>query len=266
MAAAEKPLVYLVLGAAGSGRRLILSDLIDGGLADTDRPRVMLSDEEPPDEADGRLPTGARWHWDKAGAGSIAAELPRDAWPLFFVADGRRNPIDQIEGFKGWLESQGGQLARILCVVNCQLAARHPPLLAWYDACIHFADAALLNRREGVENKWLSGFLDHYRKQHLPCIFELVKAGRVENPALILEPQARRMSQVFDAEQDWVFANAAGDVIDEDDDGGEDEEEIEGKLVEDPYFERRLGGRRVKELPDIAAFLPPHPRCRAGRE
>ena len=29
----EKPLVYLILGAAGSGRREIVADLIDGGLA-----------------------------------------------------------------------------------------------------------------------------------------------------------------------------------------------------------------------------------------
>ena len=30
--------------------------------------------------------------------------------------------------------------------------------------------------------------------------------------------------------------------------------------VTDPYFARRLGGRRVLELPDIAEYLPPENR------
>jgi hypothetical protein len=255
MPAAEKTLVYLILGAAGSGRRLLLADLIEGGLTAADRPLVILSGAEPDHADDGQLPLGSRWQWENTGEGRIVADLPPTASPLFFVTDGRRNPIDQIEAFKTWLDAHGGQLARILCVVDCQLASRHPSLLAWYEACVHFADVALLNHREGVENKWLSGFLDHFKKQHLPCIFELIKAGRVKNPALILEPQARRMSQLFDEDQDWIFTNADGDVIDEQEESGDDDEEIEAKPAVDPYLERRLGGRRVRELPDIASVL-----------
>jgi hypothetical protein len=259
MAAAEKTLVYLILGATGSGRREVIADLIADGLAEGERPSILLSEEEAPDEFDAKLPLGARWQWDNPPAGAVAAELPRGAGPVFFVTDGRRNPVDQIEAFKTWLDLQGGQLARILCVVSCQLAARHPSLLAWYDACIHFSDVALLNRREGVENKWLSEFLGHFQKQHLPCLFETVRAGRVKNPALILEPQARRMSQVFDEDQDWIFTNAEGEVVDELEEGDDDEEEITATPVEDPYFARRLGGRRVKELPDIRAILAKNP-------
>jgi hypothetical protein len=255
MPAAEKTPVYLVLGAAGSGRRALLADLIEGGLIESDRPSVMLSGDEPAHAADARLPLGPRWQWENAVSGRIVATLPPDASPLFFVTDGRRNPVDQIEAFKAWLEAQGAQLARVICVVHCQLAAQHPSLLAWYEACIHFADVALLNHREGVENKWLSSFLDLFKKQHLPCIFELIKAGRVHNPALILEPQARRMSQFFDEEQDWIFTNSDGDVIDEQEEVEDEEEEIEAKPIADPYLERRMGGRRVRELPDIASLL-----------
>ena len=255
MPAAEKTLVYLILGAAGSGRREVIVDLIADGLAETDRPSVMLPADEPLHEADQQLPPGPRWRWENPPAGFVAAELPRTASPVFFVTDGRRNPVDQIEAFKAWLDTQGGQLARIICVVDCQLASQHPSLLAWYDACIHFSDVALLNHREGVENKWLSDFLLHFKKQHLPCVFETVKAGRVKNPALILEPEARRMSQVFDEEQDWIFKNADGEVIDEMEEGDDDDEEIEATPIEDPYLARRLGGRRVKEFPDIATFL-----------
>lgn len=250
----EKPLVYLVLGAAGSGRRQVLGDLIADGVGPEERPVVLVSEEETPaPEGSPPLPI-ERWRWNTAEDNPIVAELPPGATHVFFVTDGRKNPVDQVERFKTWLETQGAELARVLCVVNCQLAEKNPPLLAWYDACVHFADVVLLNKREGVENKWVSAFLEHFRKQFLPCLFELLKNGRVKNPALILEPQARRMSHVFDEEQDWVLTTAAGEEIDEQEET-EDDEEVEAKPEEDPYFARRTGGRRVKEIPDIAKFL-----------
>ena len=60
---AEKPLVYLILGAAGSGRRQVLTDLLGDGLVATDRPAVMLAASELADEADATLPALTRWSW-----------------------------------------------------------------------------------------------------------------------------------------------------------------------------------------------------------
>jgi hypothetical protein len=253
MSSAEKPLVYLILGAAGSGRREVLRDLIEGGLEETDRPAVMMSSGEPagPGEAVA-LPRLSTWEWRD---GTIAGDLPADATHIFFVTDGTHNPVDQIEVFKAWLEARSAELARVICIVNSQLAEKHPALLAWYEACVHFADVVLLNKREGVANKWMSGFLDHFKKLYYPCVFELLKDGRVKNPPLILIPEARRMSHVFDEEQDWIFTNAEGEEIDEQEEVEEGDDEIEAKPEEDPYFERRNGGRRVKELPDIAKYL-----------
>ena len=247
-----KPLVYLVLGAAGSGRREVLADLIEAGLVEADRAAVLRSEGETADAFEARLPAVTRWRWTEDE--TIDGELPRDATHVFFVADGRINPVEQIEVFKAWFEVQGGELARVLAVVNCQLAEKNPPLLAWYEACVHFADVVLLNKREGVANKWLSDFQAHFKKLFLPCLFELVKGGRVRNPALVLVPEARRMSHFLDAEQDWIFTNAEGEVIDEEEDA-EDEEEIEAKPEEDPYFVRDAAGRRSKKIPDIAKFL-----------
>ena len=181
------------------------------------------------------------------------AQLPEGATHVFFLVDGRRNPIDQIEAFKPWLEAQGAEIGRVISVVHTQLAEKHPALLAWFEACVHFSDVVLLNRREGVGNKALSDFLNHFKKQYYPCHFELLKDNHVKNPALVLEPQARRMSHVFDEEQDWVFTNSEGEEIDEQEDS--DDEEIEAKPEEDPYFARRNGGRRLKEIPEIADFL-----------
>ncbi len=230
MASSEKPLVYLILGARDSGRRAILDDLIKD-LGPDARPLVRMSE---------------------ADAGEFA--VPRDATHVFFVADGAKNPVDEVEAFKTWLDAQDAELARVFTIVNCQFAARHAPLLPWFEACVHFSDVVLLNRREGVENKWVSDFLNHFKKQFYPCLFELVKDGRVKNPALVLEPQARRMSHVFDEEQNWVFTNASGEEIDEQEEV-DDEDEISAAPEEDPYFARDAAGRRQKKIPDIGKFL-----------
>lgn len=246
-----RPLVYLVLGATGSGRREIVADLIAGGLREGDRPAVLFPADEAVAAVDAMLVGAARW---SLRDGAIFAEVPPGATHVFFLVDGARNPVDQIEAFKIWLGGQDVELARVLCVVNCRLAADQPALLPWFEACIHFSDAVLLHRREGVPNKWMSDFLGRFKKQFFPCIFETVKDGRVKNPALILEPQARRLTQVFDEEQDWAVAGEADDAAE----NGDDDSSLAAVPAEDPYFARRLGGRRVKELPEIAPFLSSH--------
>ena len=91
---AEKPLVYLILGAAGSGRRELLADLIGEGLDEADRAAVMLSDAETPDTRDATLPRVTRWTW---GDNVVVGQLPEDATHVFFVSDGRQNPVEQVE-------------------------------------------------------------------------------------------------------------------------------------------------------------------------
>jgi len=243
----ERPLVYVILGAAGSGRREIVADLIEGGLGAGDRALVLLPAGEPPSAADGRLGAVARWSWTD---GRIEAPDLAGATHVFLVVDGRRNPVDQIEAFAPWLAAAGGELARVLCVVDCALAERHRALLPWFDACVHFADVVLLNRRDGLPNKWLSDFQAHFRRLFLPSLFELVQDGGVRNPALVLEPQARRLSHFFDEEIDWAVAGDAEDA-----EGGEGDEEVTAEPIEDPYLQRRPGGRRVKEIPAIADYL-----------
>src|SRR5215207_1790131 len=127
-----KPLVYLILGAAGSGRREVLIDLIADGLDEKDRAVVMLSAREREEPAvDAKLPPVERWEWQE---GAIVGQLPEGATHVFFVTEGARNPVDQIEVFKAWLEAQGGELARVICIVNSALAEKNAPLLAWYEA------------------------------------------------------------------------------------------------------------------------------------
>lgn len=232
-----------MLGSSGSGRREILADLIGGGLGEEDRAGVLVSSGEDP------APGPAGWAaWTLLAGPAVEAELPADATHVFILLDGRRNPVDQLEAWKGWLDARGAGVSRVLCVVDCQLASRNPKLFAWYEACIHFSDVVLLNRREGVPDKWIRGFQGEFEHRFYPCLFEFVKEGRVRNPALVLAPVARRMSLAFD-EPEWVS--------EEDEEEQEDGEEVEVKPQEDPYFERRMGGRRMREIPDIAGYLPP---------
>jgi hypothetical protein len=255
MSEVSPPLVYVILGATGSGRRDVLADLIQGGLDEDERATVLLAADEPADPRDAALGRVVRWTWEN---GIIAA--PDDALAgathVFFVTSGRGSPVDHVEAFKPWLAARGGELGRIITVVNCQLAEKHKELVAWYEACIHFSDVVLLARREGVANKWLSEFQNRFKDQFYPCLFEFVKDGRVKNPPLVLEPQARRMSHYFD-ETEWVVVgdDEIEHGVDDEEEGTETEEEVEVKEVLDPYFERRLGGRRLKEIPDIAKFV-----------
>lgn len=244
-----KPLVYFILGAAGSGRRAILLDLLAAGLPDGARPAVLVSDTEDPAEADAKLPGFGQWTWEDDH--TIDAAPLTDVSHIFLVTDGKSNPVDQIEAGQAWLKQIGGEIGRVICVVNCQLAEANPALLAWYDACVHFSDVVLLNRREGVANKWLTAFQARYKDQFYPCLFEFVKAGRVKNPAELLEPEARRMAHLFDDELNWIVTSASGD----DEDSSEGDEEVDAAPEADPFLERRAGGRRVHEIPDIGKFL-----------
>ena len=266
---AETPFVYIILGAAGSGRREVLADLIANGLPEDACPAVLLSAAEAADPSDAQLVPLGRWTWRE---GAIDAALPPEATHVFFVTDGRQNPVDQMEALQKWLPAVQAEIGRVITVVNCRLAEQHPPLIAWYEACIHFSDVALLNQREGVANKWMSEFQLRFKELCYPCLFEFIKAGRVKNPLVVLDPQARRMSHIFDIDE-WTGLDLEGVEFGTEDENGdevvEDQPEKKagkGKAAEDddddwkpqidPYFKLRLGGRRELEIPDIGKFLP----------
>lgn len=268
------PLFYVILGPPRSERRSVLADLIADGLDANGQALTFLSGNEPPSDFDQQLGDVRTWALQD---GSIVAEIPesiRDASDeavsgkryshVFFMADGARNPVDQIEAIKSWIAPFDIEFARVITVIDCALASRHRELAAWWDACVHFSDVVLLSHRQGVPNKWMSDFQGRYRDRFIPALFEFVKEGKVRNPALVLEPQARRVSHVFDKEDgDWSIARrlapeAEIDFDRDEDDGAESPEGDsgdEGAPEVDPYLERRQNGSRTIELPDIRKFL-----------
>ena len=49
---------------------------------------------------------------------------------------------------------------------------------AWIDACVHFSDVILLNRRQQVSNAWIQQLQAHYKRPTIqPILFWLKKIG-----------------------------------------------------------------------------------------
>jgi len=221
--------MFVVLGSAGSGRVALLKDWI------VEESRVLVHVDEKSSALNAGIPPGliVPWKWKEERI-AIGAEIP-PASELFFLTHGLESPVDQVERIQEWMHGKPVELARILTVVNCALLQTNGKLQGWYDACIHFSDAVLLNGRKGVPSKWVEDWIQSYRKQNFPCIFRLVKKDRIKNPGEILIPEARRISLAFeDPEDAW---------------------DEQGRRVEEPYFLRDEAGRRKKWVPEITDFL-----------
>ncbi|MFP6901481.1 MAG: hypothetical protein VCA36_11090 [Opitutales bacterium] len=234
-----KNLFYLLLGLPSSGRREILLDL-----ATDTKALILLPENEPSHPLDSELAKISstclkRWRW-KDHDFDFGLAHPSGADIFFLVTDGMLNPIDQIEATKQFLQRNELTLGRILTVAHCGLAATHPELEAWHQACIHFSDVVLLNHREKVTQKWLKEFQNGFRREYLPCLIEYVKKGRVGNPAHILDPTPRRLSLYFD-EVDEPF------LLEENDDYDD--------LEEDPYLAKYPSGKRCKPIADPKVIL-----------
>jgi len=250
----KDPLFYLILGLPGSGRREVVADLVAAGLDKEEKAAIYLPTSEGTHASDELLQAQEKatvLGWEFSGDAFEWEDLPGDADYVFWVLDGWANMADQLELLEKWIARQHFSLARVIAVVHCQAEIDHPKLKAYHDACAHFADSMLLNRREDAPNKWVKDFIERYQKEHLPVLIEYVKKGKVPNPAAVLEPEARRVTMLFD-EMDTM------DAIDEleFDEGIEEVDEpfdIEGKA--DPWLERLPGGQRRKTLPDVRSIL-----------
>ncbi len=243
---------YLVLGSRGGGRAAVLCDLIDFGMEPAAGSQVFYSEE---DAAAWQAPLPIRhsacqqktYDWKGLDNG-LSIEATDDT--IFVVADGLADPSDVVEAFFYWLQGSDYELGRIITVADCNRIQEERKLLHWYDCCIHFSDVVLLSNRSEVSNKWIDEFKERYLKEYYPCLFVFVKKGRLPNPSLVLEPQARRISKLFDEADEYVFED------DEDEDEVDEEDEpAAGDPSKDPFLARLGNGRRVHPLPQIKALI-----------
>lgn len=237
--------MYLIYGAPTSGRREVIFDLIEGGIPKEQPVLYFRPTEEAPcphDEQIEALDHVSVVNWQMKDCKVTHGQVTAAPEKIIFLAPGKSDPVDCAEAIKAWSDHNNCKIARLITVVNCSLLEEKPKAKAWFDACIHFSDVVLLNRREGVDNKWIKEFEDCYKKAHYPARFLLVKKGRVGNPAEVLDPEPRRLSLYFD------------ELIPIEDDEFEDEHQPEDIKL-DRYIERLESGQRAKPIPNIEQFL-----------
>lgn len=237
----ESP-AYLILGATHSGRRAAVFDLIKDLASKSDPFEVVISKLEPPTQYDQRIPAlpGVELNYFETDLSSLPPRKLRAGSTSILIAAGAMNPVDQVESLKDLLLPDNKELGRIITLTNCRMLNRHPSLFAYYDACIHFSDVVLVHEPESVSREFVRDFIQRYKDEYYPCLFEPMKRGRVKNPNLILETVPRRISLYFDAEEEYWLE--------------EEEEDLEPTPV-DPYLERLPSGFRRKTVPDIAKIL-----------
>lgn len=234
--------VFLILGSPGSGRRQILADLVEGGYEEDDAVSVAIIRSEAAEAASEVLHAFANLSllpYDELPS----LPPPADASALFILVAGNAEPADSIEAVQRFLKQNRLELTRIIAVIDCALAEREAHLVPWFDCCIHFADVVLLNHREKVSPKWMRDFQKRYRDQHLPCLFENVKKGRVSNPALVLDPTPRRASLIFDD------IDAVDQIVFDPD--NLPDAPIDLVAPPDPWLERLPSGQRARPVPKL---------------
>ena len=214
-------LLYLVLGAPDSGRLAIIQDLIDGGITEEESAQILINVESP--DIKGCTP----WHLENGSFHIHENAENTQTTHQFLIFSPYLDLADQIEASTDLLDSDDQlTLARVLLVVHCGLLEETGPLLQeWHDACAHFADVMLLNRREGVQQKPIEKFNDRYKSMRFPFLVEFVRKDRIANPAKILDPTPRRITQIFDPK-----------------------EELETDFS-DSYIERLYTGERSRKIP-----------------
>lgn len=240
----DSPLVYVVFGISGSGRRAITFDLIQGGLDKDSKVLYFRPEDEAtsPDDAffeEAGNVTVTKWQLE--GARAVHEKIEASPDTVFFLAPGNSDPADVAEAVQSWSARNHCTIARLLTVVDCGFLKQKPEARAWFDACIHFSDIVLLNRREAADNKWIRQFEEEYTKSHCPSRFLPIKKNRATNPAEVLFPEARRTSLYFD------------ELIPIEED--EFEEDAPEDLKPDRYIERLESGQRAYPIPSIAKFL-----------
>ena len=111
------PLVYLIYGIPGSGRREVLFDLIDGGIDAKEQVLYFRPEDEastPFDEQLEALDNVSVVSWKLSDAKVTHGPINAAPDKIIFLAPGRSDPADAAEALKTWVDHNDCELARIL--------------------------------------------------------------------------------------------------------------------------------------------------------
>jgi hypothetical protein len=129
----------------------------------------------------------------------LPESLLNDNKTLFLFIDPRQSLLEEIHTLADLLNEIEIEPTRILTLVDTYQAADSTTLRTWLDAAIHYSDVVLLGNRAQTAKSFVRDYELGYRKRCFPCLFQLLKGkGRPANTTTLLEPDVRRVSQLFD--------------------------------------------------------------------
>lgn len=232
-----KPFVYVMLGAAGAGKRTVIADLLQNALTVVPPTTIYLPEDEVPGDV---LESFREGHpqvqfvsWGIQDECLIAPEPHSGSTCIVFIFPGKKSPVPALEALRTWLVEEDLSLSRVLSVMNVSEVSKDENLKEWYDVCLHFSDVLIFTHEDKAPSGWGGAYKAAFRKAHFPCIFLHAPHGLVENPSLALDSTVRRISQAFDEEIIY-----------------DDDEEPEIPYV-DPYFERLKTGEYALPLKNL---------------
>lgn len=238
--------VYLILGTPGSKREDLVFDLIDGSLKIPGGNLILLNEHDSWQSKTDKLEDVRLSNWGMVDHNPITTESTEER--IFYIADGRDGLADQVEAFKAWLEDNNLKLTRIISTLDMSLIHEHDTdLWPYVEALAHFSDYIVLTNYEKLPNKYIDDFFKRFEKGFFPCIVERFRKNRVENPMLVLDSLARRITTIFDE------FDPLDDMDFDEENLPEEPFDIEAKP--DPYLEKYETGERMKLIPDISKYL-----------
>lgn len=133
------------------------------------------------------------------GCKELPESLLSDNETLFLFIDPRQSLLEEVHSLAERLHEIEIEPTRILTLVDTHQAADSTTLRTWLDAAIHYSDVVLLGNRAQTAKSFVRDYELGYRKRCFPCLFQLLKGkGRPANTTTLLEPDVRRVSQLFD--------------------------------------------------------------------
>lgn len=165
---------------------------------------------------------------------------------VFIFVDPRESPISQLERLAGDLGKCLIEPVKVVTCVDTRMAENTPGLRAWLEAAIYYSDVVLLGNRKEAGKAFVRNYERNFHRKCYPCLFGLLKgAGIPENPLEILNPDTRRLSQLFDLPERGEDP-LPGLIIEASCDLETDEPEI------DPY---RAPGEETIPVPDAREWI-----------
>lgn len=216
-----------------------------GGQGETEKPLRLC------------LPEGLEWEAEEnTVVESYQAESahwvlnPDAPGSVFLLLDPRLSPVPQLEKLAGDLEKCLLEPVKVVTCVDCAGMERHPPLRAWYDACLYYSDIVLLGNRTDSSNRFIREYTREYEHRCYPCLFYfLKKEGVPDHPLEILTPGTRRLSQLFDLDRQRPVPEPRGVVIEASCDL--DLEEVETDPFRSPSPQEGL----PRPVPDVGEWV-----------